>query len=255
MCFFNIKKIMLGLGLVAAAGIVILSSSSQNTFGNSKKELPIYSVEKKNDIALTFNCAWGNEDIDSILNSLSQYHCKATFFIVGEWAQKYPESVKKIVGAGHEIGTHSYKHDDYTKMTASEIGEDIAKADNAIFNACGQRPILVRLPSGAYDNESIRTCNELGKKCIQWSVDSIDYNKSTPDEIYSRVSQKVTDGSIILMHTGTESTALTLPRLLDSLTGTYKLSTVSELISCDKYTINNDGKLIPENNNGNEEIK
>ena len=66
-------------------------------FNVNGREIPIYSVERDdNKIALTFDCAWNDDDIDSILDTLDKYNCKATFFVVGDWAEKYSESLKKI---------------------------------------------------------------------------------------------------------------------------------------------------------------
>ena len=92
----------------------------------SNREIPIYSVGRDdNKIAITFDCAWNDDDIDEILNILDNYECKATFFVLGEWAEKYSESLAKISERGHEIGNHSYNHKDYTKMSSEEIRIDL----------------------------------------------------------------------------------------------------------------------------------
>lgn len=244
--FLRMKSIIIALSTIAAVASVVVAGKVTGTFSPSKKELPIYSVKTEGSVALTFNCAWGNEDIDDILSSLNRYNCKATFFIVGDWAEKFPESVQKIVSQGHEVGTHSYNHKDYTKLSSEQIKDDIGKADAAVSAACGITPVLLRVPSGAYNSDVIKTCREAGKTCIQWSVDSIDYNNASAEDIYNRVAQNVTDGSIILMHTGTASTAVALPRILDTLSGTYTLKKVSELTDYTGYSIDNTGMLIPD---------
>ena len=243
---FRLRTLLIAAGAAIAAAVAITAVSTAITAAGKDRELPIYSVKTDGSIALTFNCAWGNEDIDDILSTLSRYDCKATFFIVGDWAERFPESVQKIVSEGHEIGSHSYDHKDYTKLSGEVIEEDIAKADKAISDACGVTPHLLRVPSGAYNDDVIRACRKAGKKCIQWSVDSIDYSAASAEEIYERVMSKASDGSIILMHTGTQATAISLPRILDGLCGSYTLRTVSALTDFDSFTIDNTGMLIPD---------
>lgn len=106
---FNREKISSYLILLST--VVILFGIAFNVTVNdtvetavATKQLPIYNVatqEKK--VAFTMNCAWNADDIDSILTTLSKYQVKITFFMVGDWVEKYPEAVKKIYEAGHEI--------------------------------------------------------------------------------------------------------------------------------------------------------
>ena len=112
---FNKQKIY--SYLVAFSTVVALflfaftmMQNSQNTIvtSSSNKELPIYNVAtKEKKIALTMNCAWNADDIDSILETLNKNEVKITFFVVGDWIDKYPEALKKMADAGHEIANHS----------------------------------------------------------------------------------------------------------------------------------------------------
>ncbi len=244
---FVIKgKLLFAVCIAAlAVGIIFGGGSAVGVFKAGNRDLPLYSVERDdNKISLTFNCAWGNEDIDSILETLNKYNCKCTFFLVGEWAEKYPDSVRKIKENGHEIGTHSYSHRDYTKITSAELGEDIEKCDNIIKGITGEAPKLVRTPSGAYNNSVVKAVEALDKICVQWSRDSVDYNKASADDIYRRSVEKTLAGDIILMHTGTENTATALPRVLDSLLGRFELVTVSELMYTENYYVDNTGRMF-----------
>lgn len=113
---FNKQKIY--SYIIALSTVIILfsgatfftttNSDTIQTSSSTNKLLPIYSVEtQEKSIALTMNCAWNADDIDNILDTLSKYKIHITFFMVGEWVDKYPEAVKKISEAGHEIANHS----------------------------------------------------------------------------------------------------------------------------------------------------
>lgn len=242
------KVVFFACIIAVIAGLMLGTGAAVGVFHVKNRELPLYSVERPDNlISVTFNCAWGNEDIDSILDTLNKYNCKSTFFIVGEWGKKYPESVKKIKENGHEIGTHSYNHRDYTKISAKELEEDIKKCDDIIFDITGEVPNLVRTPSGAYNNAVVKSIESLGKICVQWSRDSVDYNNASAEDIYRRSVEKTTNGDILLMHTGTPNTATALPRVLDSLTSRFKPVTVSELMYADNYYVDNTGRMYSSN--------
>ena len=116
--------------------------------------IPIYNVETdENKVAVTFNCAVGNSDMDSIHATLDKYNVKATFFLLGSWADDYPEEVQKIYDKGHEIGNHGYSHKDLPSMSYEEIILDIQQCNEVIKNITGHSPTLFRAPSGAYDNK------------------------------------------------------------------------------------------------------
>ena len=213
------------------------------TFSVSGREIPVYSVERAdNKIALTFDCAWNDDDLEEILDTLDDYNAKATFFILGDWALKYPASVMEIHKRGHEIGTHSMEHDDYTKMSPDEILSDMYACEEIILGITNNRPRLVRAPSGAYNDTVVKTCEENGRIYIQWSVDGIDYKEdATEESIYNRVIDKTGAGDIILLHNGTEHTAAALPQILETLTENYELVKVSSLIYLDGFFIDGNG--------------
>lgn len=216
----------------------------RQAFKSGKRNLPVYNVEREdNFIALTFNCAWGDGDIDLILSTLKEKNAKATFFLVGEWAEKYPESAKKISDAGHELGGHSYNHKDYAKLSKEDVGQDAMKTAEIIKAVTGKEVMLVRPPSGSYNNSAIDGIEGVGFIPIQWSVDSIDYGGADKEAIVRRVTEKTKAGDIVLMHTGTDNTAAALPEILADLCGKYELHTVSELLYGKNYYIDNAGKM------------
>ena len=106
---FNKEKISSYIILLSTVVIlfgIAFSVTAKDTIETAAatKQLPIYNVAtEEKEVAFTMNCAWNADDIDSILDTLSKYKVKITFFMVGDWVQKYPEAVKKISDAGHEI--------------------------------------------------------------------------------------------------------------------------------------------------------
>ena len=247
MKFFVLKSKHLYIAIAGLLAIAIFAASNGviSVFRVGNREVPIYSVERNdNKIALTFNCAWNDDDIDSILNTLDAYGVKSTFFIVGEWAQKYPDSVKLIADNGHEIANHSYAHDHYSGWSKEKILSDIEKCDDILLSTTGIKPILFRAAYGEYNDNVIQACDESGRYYIQWSVDSIDYGDASQNDIYDRVKKKKKNGSIILMHSGTDNTAKILPKIVSELSGKFSLCTVSDLIYKDNYIIDATGKQI-----------
>lgn len=152
----------------------LFGSGKSGEVSSIPKLVPIYSVERSdNAISITFDCAWGAEDVDEIISVLKKHHCSATFFVLGTWAEKYPDAVKKLHSAGHEIGNHSYNHTYYTTLTHDEMLADIKKCNTAIKKACADEPFLFRAPSGDYNNSVITAVKDSGMEYIQWSVEAL----------------------------------------------------------------------------------
>ena len=241
--------IIAACALVAAFILALTVPRAVSVFNVNGREIPIYSVERDdNKISVTFDCAWNDEDIDAILKTLADYNCRATFFVVGTWAEKYPDAVRKIRDAGHEIGNHSYNHADYTKLSKKDIQADLDKCDAAVEGIIGEKPRLMRAPSGGYNDTVVKAAEESGRTYIQWSVDGIDYGDSEAAAIYERCVKRTKAGDIILLHNGTKNTANVLPKILEALECKFEFSTVSELIYADNYVIDNTGRQFPENN-------
>lgn len=211
-----------------------------------RRLVPIYSVEREdNAIAVTFDCAWGAEDIDGIIKVLEKHKCPATFFVLGTWAEKYPEAVKKLSEAGHEIGNHSYNHTYYTRLSEEEIIADMKKCGDAVEKACGIRPKLFRAPAGEYNNSIVALCGKLNIPYLQWDVDSLDWKGLDGGQMKERILPKVRSGSILLFHNDTAHTAEALDGILTALSEKgFKFVKGSDLIYKDNYTIDHTGRQI-----------
>ena len=213
---------------------------------NESRKLPIYSVEtNEKRIAITFDAAWSADDTDLLVEILGNHSAKATFFVVGDWVKQNPDALKKLFDNGHEIGNHSDKHPAYSRLSRDEIRKDMIDCNDKIKAITDTKSTLCRAPSGDYDNKSIEVCESLGMKMIQWDVDSLDWKKLSVDEIYSRVTEKVQNGSIVLFHNGVENTPAALDKILTKLEKDgYEFVTVSELIYWDNYKIDHTGRQI-----------
>ena len=212
----------------------------------TQKYLPIYNVQtEESKIAFTMNCALNADDIDSILETLKNNDVHITFFMVGDWVDKYPEAVKKIYEAGHEIGSHSNTHPHVNNLTAEKNLEEIQLSVNKIEKITGNKTILYRAPYGEYNDTVIKTAQENGYYTIQWNLDTLDYEGLTGEEMWNRIKNKLDKGSIILSHNGTKHTADSLDMLIKNIKASgFQVTTVSDLIYKDNYTINNNGTQI-----------
>ena len=200
---------------------------------------------EENKVALTMNCAWNAEDIDTILKILEENNAKITFFMVGDWIDKYPEAVRKICDAGHEIGTHSDTHPHVNNLSYEENIKEIEKSNDKIEKITGTRTNLYRTPYGEYNTTVIKAAQDKGYYTIQWSLDTLDYTGITGEEMWNRIKDKIGSGDIILMHNGTEHTANSLGMLLQNIKKKgLEVVKVSELIYKDNYRIDIKGTQI-----------
>ncbi len=116
---------------------------------------------------------WGNEDTQTLIDILSKYNVKTTFFVVADWVDKYPESVKALKDAGHEVMSHSAHHDHYNSLSAEQIAADLKESCDKTEAVTGVRPTLIRCPYGEYDNHVIQAVRDCGMEPIQWDVETL----------------------------------------------------------------------------------
>lgn len=215
-------------------------------FNGSMRKLPIYCVDRNdNKISISFDCAYGDEYTEDLLETLKIYGVSATFFAVEFWVDKFPDKIKKIIEYGNEIGTHSATHLKMSKLGKAEITKELSTSVAAIERITGKKVEIFRPPYGDYDDLVIDTATELNLKTIQWDVDSLDWKNLTAKQIVSRVVSKTKSGSIILCHNNGLHTLEALPYVLGELKQKgFEFVKISELIYKDNYEINAFGKQI-----------
>lgn len=197
---FNKQKIY--SYLVAASTVAILLVGSIFLMGNKMdafqtssslgKLVPIYNVDtNKQRISLTINCAWNADDIDKILEVLDKCNVKVTFFMVGDWVDKYEAQVKKIAEAGHEIASHSDTHPHVNKLSYDQNIEEIVKCTDKIKKLTGNEIKLYRCPYGEYNDTVIKAATDSGYKVIQWSIDTLDYEGLDEGQMWDRINKNL----------------------------------------------------------------
>lgn len=242
------KWLTLGAAVLAAAAIfAAVNYPAAVSASAATRQLPIYCVQRDQKVcSISFDAAWGADNTQKILDVLKEYGVTCTFFVVGNWADQYPEQAKAIVDSGNELMNHSNAHDHYNSLTADQIIADVNTCNDKIEALTGIRPTLIRCPFGEYDDHVISTIRSIGMEPIQWDVDSLDWKGISASEITKRVTGKVQSGSIVLFHNAGEHTPEALPDILDYLLAEgYEIVPISKiLLTCD-YTIDHEGRQCP----------
>ena len=191
------------------------------------------------------NCDWNADDIDQILTVLKENNTKITFFMVGDWIEKFPEAVKKISDEGHEIASHSDTHPHVNNLTYEQNIEEIEKSNDKIEQITGKRTNIYRAPYGEYNNTVVKAAQDKGYYIIQWNLDTLDYSGLTGEQMWDRLKDKIKAGDIILSHNGTKNTANSLDMLIKNIKSKgLEVVTISDLIYKDNYEINSNGTQI-----------
>ncbi|MEH7255474.1 polysaccharide deacetylase family protein [Neobacillus niacini] len=193
---------------------------------------PIYRGHPdKPMVSFIINVAWGNEYLPEILATLKSHQVTASFFLEGNWVKNNPDLAKMIVSAGHEVGNHSYSHPNMQKLNAIQTRDQMVRTNEVIEAATGKKSVWFAPPSGSYRDETVKIAAELNMKTVMWTVDTIDWQKPSPDQLINRVITKIDNGSMVLMHP-TESTAKSLNRLITLIKEKgLQISIVSDLMS------------------------
>ncbi len=188
---------------------------------------------------------WGNEDTADLLSTLDKYQVKTTFFMTGGWVESYPDDVKGIAEAGHDLGNHSENHKQMSQISADECKEEIRQVHDQVKELTGKEMTLFRPPYGDYNDTLIDAAGELGYHTIQWDVDSLDWKDYGADAIVSKVLDHphLGNGSIILMHNGAKYTKDALPRVISGLQEKgFEIVPVSQLIYKENYEMDHEGR-------------
>ena len=228
------RRLVSGLGMILAVLLIFWSVSSPAIVGvsASQRSLPVYSVERGDKcVSLSFDAAWGNEDTQTLIDILSGHGVKATFFVVGDWAEKYPESVKALAEAGNEVMNHSSDHAHFSSLSTEQILSDLSACNEKVAALTGVAPSLFRCPYGEYDDHVIQAVESLGMTAVQWDVDSLDWKGISASEITDRVLQNVRSGSIVLFHNAAIHAPEALPGIIEALQKEgYTIVPVSQLL-------------------------
>lgn len=191
-------------------------------------ESPTFEEGKKY-VALTFDDGPNPDTTPELIRILGSKDVSATFFMLGQNAEYYPEIVKQLADEGHELASHSYSHPMLTTLDADSLKNEVRKTDRAIFQASGKLPTSLRPPYGAIDATSAAV---IGKPIIQWDIDSYDWDSKNTEATVQQVKNTIHAGGIILMHDIHPSTVKAVGKIIDDLRQQgYEFVTVSQLLS------------------------
>ncbi|WP_422661286.1 polysaccharide deacetylase family protein [Paenibacillus sp. EC2-1] len=206
---------------------------NNNTQGNNKPkgEKPVKddvdSSKGDKRVALTFDDGPHPKNTLKILDLLDKYDAKATFFMLGNRVDFYPEIVKEIADQGHELGNHTWNHKDLTTLSKVEGIKEVERTNQAIKSAAGRESTAFRPPYGAV-NKQVQSA--ISSPAVFWTIDTLDWKSRNPDAILNIVQENIRDGSIILMHDIHATTVEAVEPILKYLKNEgYKFVSVSEL--------------------------
>ena len=238
--------IVCALLAVGTAAIGLNTATKAVQTASTVRKIPIYSVDTdKKECAISFDAAWGNEQTDTLLNILDENNVKTTFFLVGDWVKKYPDSVRKIAEKGHDIGNHSSTHAYMTQLSTDKMTKELNDCNAEIKKLTGKSPTLFRPPYGDYNNDVVETVNTLGMYCVQWNIDSLDWKDPSVERIVQNCVNKLENGSIILLHNGASNTPQALPKIIEAIRiKGFKIFPISKLLLKGDYTTDIQGKMV-----------
>lgn len=185
-------------------------------------------------IALTFDDGPG-EYTEELINCLVENNAKATFFMLGQNVEAYPEIAKELSDAGMELGNHSYSHPDLVTIGADAAAQQVSNTDAALKAATGFEATVMRPPGGSF-NDSVKAA--IDHPLIIWSIDTRDWATKSEDQTYQVVMDNAQDGSVVLMHDIHEWSVKAAIRMIpDLIAKGFKLVTVSELAEAKGETL------------------
>ncbi len=184
-------------------------------------------------VALTFDAGAAAGAANQLLDVLTSRGVHSTFFITGEFADRYPDLIARIAADGHELANHSYSHPDFRKLTVNQMRVEIRRAAASIEAASGSAPALLwRPPFGSRDKHILQVVDDEGYRSIYWTLDSGDWlDGATEQKVRSTVLGKTAAGSIVVDHISPDATARAMPATIDGLRAQgLSLVTVSQLL-------------------------
>ena len=199
---------------------------------NTENDLPVTIIDPdKPMVALTFDDG-PSKHTARLLDIFATYGGKGTFFVVGNLIDNRADTVKRMADEGHEVAGHSWSHRQLTKLTPSELTDQIMTTRAKIYEVTGVDSTVIRPPYGAFNSDVKEVCANLGIVMVNWSIDTLDWKNKNADMVYNAIMKDVKDGAIILCHDLHSTTVDAMERVIpDLIEQGYQLVTVSELLS------------------------
>src|ERR1700745_1286118 len=231
--YLYFATVIVALGLGAESISATPDAARENPAAPEESSITFNSVHVDGPyIAMSFDDGPSATLTPKLLDLLTARHIKATFFVIGENVMEHPEIVARAAREDHEIGNHSWSHPNLAKMSQESVRSQLQRTDDAIKNATGERPTLMRPPYGSVtDREKHWIHDEFGYRTILWDVDPYDWKRPGPAVVRNRILKETRSGSIVLSHDIHPGTIEAMPSTFDALEAKgFKFVTVSELI-------------------------
>ncbi|WP_017586286.1 polysaccharide deacetylase family protein [Nocardiopsis ganjiahuensis] len=216
-------------GLLITSGL-LLGAAAPAAAAPSDVSAKSPDCSKVKCVALTFDDGPG-EYTDELLDILEEHNARATFYLLGSKVGSHKAEVRRMAEEGHEVGNHTWKHDDLATLSADEIKDDAERTDEAIAEVTGEKPRTMRPPYGSLDDTAREAVEQ---PIVLWDVDTLDWQNRDVDKILDITKDETADGSVILLHDIHETSVDAVPGLLDELKGDdFHFVTVSYLFDGD----------------------
>lgn len=224
-----------------AAGASPAAGAKERKYYETRGEIVWEVPTQEKVIALTFDDGPSPEDTPDILKLLAEYDAKATFFIIGKHAERYPDIVRQEVEAGHELANHTFNHPFFNNRSSLDaMKKEIEQTEEILTRITGQKPALFRPPGGYYSDRLIDAARAFHYQVVLWSwhQDTEDWKRPGIHKIVNKVLRNARNGDIILFHDfvgGKSQTVPALQQILPELKQRgFRFVTVSELIGYDQ---------------------
>jgi len=185
-------------------------------------------------IYLTFDAGYENGCTAQILDALKTHNVPAAFFLVGDYMERNPDLVRRMVDEGHTVGNHTMNHPDMSGMTGAAFQKEITGLESLFRDITGKElPKYYRPPQGLYSGENLKAAKDLGYKTVFWSLAYVDWNNDaqpTREQAFSKLLPRVHNGAVVLLHSTSSTNAEILDELLTSWKNAgYRFASIDEL--------------------------
>lgn len=232
------KNLILIISILLGFSFIIYEYSKADTTSNNYGMIIKNGSKEKKVIALTFDDGPHPKYTSEILDILDEYDVKATFFVLGKFAEAYPDIIRRQWEEGHEIGNHTYSHINIKKASKDNLQKEYKKTQEIVYSVTNSKPKLFRPPYGSFDEKTIDIVEKSNSVIVLWSYkqDSKDWSNPEVNKIVNTTLSNIENGDIILFHDyiyyNESHTVEALKKIIPELKNRgYEFVTISELIN------------------------
>ena len=226
----DIRQIWRRVGTLALLGVWFLSLVFAITLPYWRSSIDVMVMSDKALMSFAVNVDWGEEVLPEMLATLKAHGVHVTFFVTGRWAKLFPNMLRQMAQAGHEIANHGMKHDHPLQLGDWELTMHVLENQKLLTEIVGNPIPLYAPPYGEVDRRIAATVKNLGFRTIMWTIDTIDWQEPSIETTIRRVVDKAQNGAIVLMHPK-PNTAKALPQIIEGLRQKgFQLVSVGELL-------------------------